>query len=281
VTAIAPPIPAAAPAAPDPVHSPLQIESLVAAIGIEPFVSHTLTKVHGHHAARADKMADEIARKIHLFINRAERAPSAPLPAFNFKRVVSDLDAPVHPDHVEAEIRAFGGAGDLAVQANLVVQRIRAYVQQAIPRRVYMGLQGPEPGEPARSDVARFRRLWVIACDPLSILDDLNEYAVSRDQVKACSEMFPLVWGTFRPIMQAQFVRRAGASGGTYRLPRRKEGILRVLTKQEEPTYPLVRALQAVFAAEAAAMAPQSSAPAPAIKKDAADESTASQRIAD
>ena len=294
MTAIAPPVPAppAAPAPPPPpapavtdpnhaVPNALAVESLVASIGLEPFVSKKFTTVHGHHVTRAEGMHDEITRKIHRFLMRDEPEPAAPLPPFDFKQVAADLEAPVLPEHVQREIAAFGEAGDLALQANLVVQRIRAYVASKVPKRVYMGIFGPEPGDPPRSDVARFRRLWVIACDPLSILDDLNEFNVSRDQVKACSEMFPLVYATFWPIAQAQAVRRDGVEGGTWKISRRKENILRVLTKQEDAKLPLARALQAIFAEDAAAQQPQPPSPSKASgsKDDASSQSTPADRI--
>lgn len=289
MTAIAPPMPEPLPGPPpappvsDPNHAvpdALKVESLVASIGLEPFVTRKFTKVHGHHLERAEGMHAEIARKIHLFMMRSDPEEAAPLPPFDFKQVAADLEAPVLPEHVTREIAAFGEAGDLALQANLVVQRIRDYVAKAVPKRVYMSIFGPEPGDPPKSDVARFRRLWVIACDPLSILDDLNEYNVSRDQVKACSEMYPLVYATFWPIAQAQAVRRAGVEPG-WRLSRRKENILRVLTKQEEPKLALARALQAIFAEDAAAMQPQPAQPSKASgsKDDADSQSTPSDRI--
>jgi hypothetical protein len=255
MTAIPPPAP--------PPPNPYQVESVVAAIGFDAFAGRTLRKVHGHHVSRADKMPDEVTRKIHLFLNREEPAPAAELPPFDFAEVVKQLEAPILPDHVLQEVAAFGEAHDMAIGANLLVQRIRGYLEGKIPKRVYMSLAGPEPGEPPRSDIARFRRLWVIACDPLSILDDLNEYAVSRDQVTAIADLYPTLWASFWPTIQTQLVRRAGVEP-TYRLSRRKESLLRVLVKQEAANYPLTRALQQIFAEEAAALAAAQGNPAQA-----------------
>jgi hypothetical protein len=247
MTAVEPPIPA-----PEPLN-PYKVESAVAAIGMDAFVSRTLRKVHGHHITRAEQMPQEVSRKIHLFLNRTEPAPAADLPPFDFKQVVTDLESEVRPEHVEQEVAAFGEAHDMALAVNLQVQRIRSYLQGKIPKRIHMSLAGPEPGDPPRSDVARFRRLWVIACDPLSILDDLNEFAVSRDQVTGVADLYPTLWASFWPTIQHQLVRRAGVEP-SYRLSRRKENLLRVLVKQEAPNYPLARALQQIFAEDEAAL---------------------------
>jgi len=278
VTAIPPPETAPA--------DPYKVESVVAAIGFDTFASRSLRKVHGHHIERAENMPQEVTRKIHLFLNRDEPADAAELPPFDFDEVVKQLDAPIQPQHVEQEMAAFGEAHTMAIDVNLKVQQIRAYLQSKIPRRVYMSLAGPEPGEPPRSDVARFRRLWVIACDPLSILDDLNEFAVSRDQVTGISELYPALWGSFWPTIQTQLVRRSGVEP-TYRLSRRKENLLRVLVKQEAPSIPLARALQQIFAEDAAALAAAQGNPAQPIKKagatdadPAASAATPAQQIA-
>jgi hypothetical protein len=265
--------------------NPYKVESVVAAIGFDTFASRSLRKVHGHHIDRAENMPQEVTRKIHLFLNRDEPAEAAELPPFDFDEVVKQLDAPIHPQHVEQEMAAFGEAHTMAIDVNLKVQQIRAYLQSKIPRRVYMSLAGPEPGEPPRSDIARFRRLWVIACDPLSILDDLNEFAVSRDQVTGISELYPALWGSFWPTIQHQLVRRSGVEP-SYRLSRRKESLLRVLTKQEAPNYPLARALQQIFAEDEAALQPagnpaQPIAKSPSAKDDpAASQATPAQQIA-
>jgi len=176
------------------------------------------------------------------------------------------------PDHVEQEIAAFGEAHDMAVAANVLVQRIRGYLQAKLPKRVHVTLAGPQPGEPPRSDVARFRRLWVIACDPLSILDDLNEFAVSRDQVTGIADLYPTLWGSFWPTIQTQLVRRAGVEP-TYRLTHRKDSLLRVLTKQEAPNYPLARALQQIFEENEAALNAAKGNPAQPIGKSPATDS--------
>lgn len=279
--AAAPPV-AVAPPPPD----PLAVESLVASIGLEPFVSNKLTRVAQYHGERAAKLQAEIAAKIHRFLNRKEPAPPAELPAFDFADVVKTLDdgseGERDPAHVIREIAAFGEDQDMAVAANLVVQRIKAAVIAKIPRRKRQSLAGPEDVTPPHSDVARFRRFWAVAKNPLSVLDDLNEFALSRDQVEACATLYPLVWGEFFPIAQQQLARRkaqASAKGREWHLTHRKEQLLRVLCKQEAPNVPLGQALQAMFKAQAAEAAQADQAGASAKPGAASNESTAADRI--
>ncbi len=167
---------------------------------------------------------------------------------------------------------------DTAVAANLVVQRIRRYLASNIPRLIRPSLAGPISEPPPPSDMARFRRLWVVACDPLSVIDDLNEFALSRDQVTAFADLYPAVYGTIWPITQQQIARRKTVDP-KYQLTHRKELLLRVLTRQENTTAALGQALQALFAQQQAAAAAGQPVRTARQEKDMANEATASAGV--
>ncbi len=272
MTAIAPPVEAP----PD----PFGVEAIVAAVGIKPFVSKELQRVHGYHVERAGKVKAEIDRKLYRFVQREEPEKDAELPDFEYDEVAAALDAETLPHHVEQQIAAFGEHGETALACQVKVMQITAYLKSKLPRRVHMGLLGPEYSRPPEIDIARFARTWAIACDPLSILDDLNEFAVSRDQVQALNAMFPLIGASLKPATQDALVR-AKTVDPKFVLYRQKETLLRVLTQQEAPNIALGRDIQAMYKAEAAANA----APAPKAKPKKTDEAspsneaTASQRV--
>lgn len=266
MTAIAPP--------PD----PLTVELAVAAVGIRPFVAKELRRVFGYHQDRAQGIPATIDRQIYRFIQRDEPEPTAELPDFDYDEIAGLLDAETLPAHVEAQIAAFGESGDLALAVNLQVQRIVAYLKQKLPRRVHQSLAGPEYTRPPETDIARFARTWAIACDPMSLLDDLNEYAVSRDQVVALGDLYPKIYALFSPSVQTQLARAKSVSP-SFHLMRQKETLLRVLTKQEAPNIALGKAIQAMYAEQAAAAAPQAPPPNNKNAKGADSEATASQRI--
>lgn len=277
VTPEAAPPPPPEPTPPPPAADPYQVESLVAAIGIAPFLEHELTKVHGYHHARASKIGDEIDRKLHLFINRDEREPTAALPPFDFKAVRANIEAEVLPQHMEEVIGAFGDLPDVGLAATQIVERIRQYLAAKVPHRVHQSILGPQEEDPPHSDVARFRRLWAVACDPLSVLDDLNEYALSRDQAGAVADLYPLVWQRMDQGVTNALARKK-AQSPKFRLSIRKENLLRILIKQENVvSMQLGVMLQAQFRKEDAEQAPK---PPQAKKPEGADtESSASDRI--
>lgn len=268
---------ATVPEAPPP--DPFAIECIVAAIGIRPFVSKELQRVHGYHGERAGKVKADIDRKIYRFVQREEPEPTAELPDFDYDEVAALLDAETLPQHVEQQIAAFGEDGETALAVQVKATQMAAYLKGKLPRRVHISLTGPEYSRPPEIDIARFARMWSVACDPMIVLDDLNEFAVSRDMVAALGDLYPAIAATLQPAVQDALVR-AKTVDPKFSLWRQKETLLRVLTKQEAPNIALGKALAAVRAQEAAARKP----PGPAGGKAKSDtgptsESTAVQRI--
>lgn len=269
--------PAAAPPIAPPAADPAQVEALVAAIGIAPFLARNLRKVWMHHMDRAAKVGEEIDRKIYLFINRESPAESAPLSDFNFEEVRADIQRTPTPQHTQDIIDAFGDLPDAGLAATLVYERIQAYLVTKVPKRVHQSIAGPVLETPAHSDLARFRRTWNVACDPLSILDDLNEFALSRDMVQALVDMFPLTWQRMKKGVDDGLTRKKSVELN-YRLTIRKEQLLRILIQDEDVTSKAMGvALQAQFAANAAAAAPKPAKPP--LKTVGGGEASAADRI--
>ncbi len=262
-----------------PAVDPFLAEAIVAVIGIEPFVStEKLKKVHLYHLDRAAKMDDEIDRKLYQFIGSTEREKGADLPPFDFLQVRQWLETVPLPEHTAQIIGAFGEQPDLGLAAQQVAERIQAYLVSKVPHRVHQSIAGATQEMPGHSDVARFRRLWAIACDPLTmILDALNEYGLSRDMARALKEMFPLVWKRVDDGVTSQLGRKKTVTP-KFRLPVRKEQQLRILVQKEDAlSKALGVALQAQFAKEAAEQAPKP--PRAKAKGSASRESSAADRI--
>lgn len=236
-------------------------EALIVVTGIEPFLRHTSRDLGGA-IVRAEKLPETLEAKIYRFINREEREPPTDLPAFDFDETVALIDSkktgpdgtpPVHDD-IDKTLSAFGGQHQMALEVGSHVTRIHAYLDQQVPRRVHIGLDGPHKLPPAQSELYRFRRCWRIASEPLALFDELQEYALSRDQVKCFAEMFPTTFKTLWPTVQRSLVRKRVASE-KWELPRQKEILLRVLCQQEAPSLQLAEALAPVYAAEQQAQA--------------------------
>lgn len=268
MTATPPPGPAIDPA-----------EALIFVTGLEPFLRHTSRDL-GSAIVRSETLPDAIEAKIHLFLGRTEPEPAPELPAVDFKEVTDLLDSPPAPGEIGKTMGAFGGNHTLALDVGQQVTRMVTYLRQQIPRVKHVGLTGPEDLPPPRSEEFRFRRCWRAAVDPGSLFDDLQAFAVSREQVKCFTALFPTIARELWPTIQRALVRKRTQSQA-WRPGRRQEVTLRVLGAQEGPMLTLANALQPIFAEEQAQQNAQQQAQAQKAKAapSQADESTPTGRL--
>lgn len=278
----APPLDPAAPPnlalPPPPPVDPLTAEAMVAVVGIAPFIDKTLRKVHLYHLDRVAKLGDEIDRKLYAFINSDAAAEGAPLVPFDFMTIRDDLMTPPQHEHTTAVIAAFGDLADTGFAAAQIAERVQAYLVGKLPKRERDSIAGVTQEMPPHSDVARFRRLWAVACDPVTtIFQALAEYALSRDMVASFSDLYPLVWKRVDDGITSQLGRKRGVAP-KWTPSVRKEQLLRVLAKRESPSSKALGvAMQAQFKKMAAEAAPK--APQHKTKGSASIESTETDRI--
>lgn len=272
---------------------PMVAEFLAAAIGFEAFARRTLRKVAQYQIDRAAGIPAEIDRRILRFLWRKEPAATAELPDFDFHETAELLTTDARPSQVHQLIDAFEDA-ELGFAVVQVAGRIREQLLARLPRRVRTSLAGDELVEPPRSDMARFARAWAIACDPLAVLVDLNEYALSRDQVAVMAELYPLVYQRIQgreeqpgipgvPGAVRTQIARIKAARPKFTLLRQKESLLAVLLQAPPPGLAVGLALQQMYAADAAAQQQAEARPSPrsrAPKSEGANaESTPAQRV--
>lgn len=225
-------------------------EAIVVVAGLGPFLRHSKRDMNGALAA-AGMLPQTLATKLYQFLNREERAEASDLPSFDLEETATLLETRAHPDDIQKTIAAFGASDQLAIPVGQQVARIAAYVLSKLPRRSHLGLAGPVPLEPATSEFYRFRRLWALATRPLSIFDDLQEFAVSRDQAQSFADMFPATFATLWPQVQLALARKKTVAP-KWQPSRQKELLLRVLCKQEAPSLALAKVLQPIYAQEVA-----------------------------
>jgi hypothetical protein len=255
-------------------------EALIFVTGLEPFLRHTSRDL-GSAIVRSETLPDALEAKIHLFLGRTEPADAADLPPFDFAEVTGLLDAGPAPGDIGKTMAAFGTNHALALDVGQQVTRMAGYLRQQIPRVKHVGLTGPEDLPPPRSEEFRFRRCWRAATDPMSLFDDLQAFAVSREQVKCFTALFPTIARELWPTIQQSLVRKRTQTEGKWKAGRRQEVTLRVLGSQEGPMLTLAHALRPVFAEEQAQQNAQKQAQQQRATSgpSQADESTAVGRL--
>lgn len=276
---VLPPTPEdAAQLAPPPVAAvdPYTVETTVAAVGLPKFLDGSLRRLFLHHVERASGMADEIDRKVYRFLGLSEPDPGEPLPDFDFETARELVKAEPTPQQTTDVIDAFAAYPDLGLAAVQVYERVQKYLRDKMPHRAHRSILWLDEDVPAPSEIARWRRLWMVAADPMWVLDSLGEFAVSRGMVQALRDMYPLIWARVDKAVTDQLTRKK-AQQPNFRLSVRKENMLRVLIQQETvQSRALGAAMQEMFAAKASALAQKQPARVP---KGGAKETSAADAI--
>ena len=273
--------------APQPIE-PFLVQCTVAAVGLDKFLDQTFRRLHLYHVEDAARVPDTIDRRLYQFLGRAEFADPKDLPPFDFDAVRDVVKTAPAPNHVADVIAGFGEHHELGLACVRFAETAQQYLRANLPVRARQTLAGAAEDVPQHSEVARFRRTWVVACDPMRLLDDLDANCLARGMVQACRDLYPLVWDRFdrhedpqagieAAGLTPQIHRKLSAQPG-YQITVRKDQLLRVLTQQEDAgSRALSSALQAVYAAQQPAQVP----PAKPGKKTAGSivESSAADRI--
>lgn len=243
----------------------LDVESLFAAIGLGPILAAKPT-LHKYQLQRAAKTPEELRRRILRFVASDTFAEAKDVPAFDYDevlRLVSQAQREGGVAHLDdAQARALVAvapadmADDLAVQAN----RILAWANPLIPRDSRPAVIGARPEEPDAHSTADFRRVWQVAIDPWSVLDDLEDGSLSDDQVAALMINYPQFYGELRQAITEEMGAMEGRRGKKWEPLPQKAALLATIMQTQSMDLELAGAVQAMYAQQPNATPPVSAA---------------------
>lgn len=183
--------------------------------------------------------------------------------------VLELLSGPLTDERIEENLSSIDDQA-AAEALGAALGRAWGYAQSIVPRRTMTTLVGLESVPPGGLEVARFRRLYQIADDPLVALDDLSRGRLSGDQVGAFAAAYPGLYAEATRLVGGELARQRGELPN-WQPSRLLAGQLRTLLRQ-----PPDLSMQAVFASQKPAPRER---PAPAAV-DRSAEMTSQQRIA-
>lgn len=233
---------------------PLLGEVATAAIGIDSILRGKASYGLGKEGI-AGSLPTNLARLVGAYIRRTEPAPLSELPEFDYQDVSALLANAGKPEQGQRLQEAIGDP-ELGGAVEETATRIIETLQQALPARTVETLTGSVPVPPSAQELAKFRRAWQVAVDPLVVLRDLNEDAMSLDQVQALEAMYPTLYALIKPAV-VKTVADEKAKRPSWEPGYRKESRLRVLLQlpRAESLMSDVQALYAQSKAEAPAAA--------------------------
>lgn len=227
----------------------LGAEAALVAIGLESVVDGTLTWGVGKSEVAA-ALPGQIRRIMSKFLQSDETPDVAALPAFDLKKAQKILNKkPIldekHADAIAERITNAGLAMTLAADAS----RILNWLSSQLPRSASMTAMGPQSDPIPRSEVAKFARVWSVGMDPLIVVRDLAEGALSLDMVQAIEVCYPNLFNMIRGIMENLLASLRVRKGEKYQLPMRKDRMVSLLQGQgSDMSVPLAQDFQAMYA---------------------------------
>lgn len=245
-------------------------EALAATIGAEAFLFGDVKLTQGIQN-RAAGMDHTIDRMVFEAMNsEPEKVPEIPL---DYKAVGKALADTGNREQVKSFHDAFMTEDpNLAAHVQETAGRVIRYLADRYPRRVRPGIVAT-PSEPSGVELARFKRLWAVACNPLHVCEALGRGNLSRDMVRSVEDLYPSVYAAIRMgVLKA--ISRIKARRTSWEPARNLDLQLRVLMQADTITPQLAAEI------DAAGLAPQAAPPPTGKAVNSGDMQTTGQRIA-
>ncbi len=167
----------------------MEVEPILAALGVEPFLRDTPARILNVHLRAATEMGDTAYGIIRDSVADKGFAPVPTMPPFDYD-AVRDMVAQDTTLDIMTQ-RAADIDSDLMEELAPHIGRVLEYLKLKLPSVTIKTLTGDKPAEPSDTAVARFRRTWRVANRPLSVLEDMAAGIVTRNQVRDLVAMYP------------------------------------------------------------------------------------------
>lgn len=235
-------------------------DALLAVTGVRAILGGKPKRITVADKDKAEMLPREIRRACRRFLDDPQGKPRA-VPSqkpFDYQKALDSItaviaeetgDPSVSQKHVEAIMNAFRGQdNELAVQYANAAKRVLLYLQSVMPVRVETMMARSYSLDPSDAEVARFRRAFDIANDPLVVLRDMEYGMLIPDQVTHLKAMYPQGHEAVKAAMEFGW-GQAMARKKSWRLSYRRDRQVQILFETDTTPPGLASELQANYAA--------------------------------
>lgn len=241
--------------------APVSAEALLAATGIREILSGEPGRITMGDKGRAEMLPREIRRSLARFVAEDDGPQKVgKMQKFDYgwaldhiTEVIAVSDDPAAPPSLRPELLEDISAGfrpedhDLAAGYLALVQKVIPYLQAILPVSTETSSARTTNFDPSDTEIARFRRAFDVANDPMVILRDMEQGILVGDQVQHFEALYPdLFEGTKATLGLA--MADALAKKKSWKLPYRKERIVQLIYGTDTMSAALQADLQASFA---------------------------------
>jgi hypothetical protein len=228
----------------------LDLESLFAAVGLGPILAGTPSLNKGT-LRQAANLPRELRKRVLRFMSSDAFQPAHDMPEFDYDQVLRLVSQGKLDDAQGRALVAAVPDHDLARDLSGFAGKIFVWANPILPRDTQPGLVGPLPSTPGVGSIADFRRVWQVALDPMSVLDDLEDGSLADDQVMALALLYPAIYGELKQaIVDQDAVMRARRK--TWEPAPQKAALLQMIRGEQQFDPELAAAVQQMYAQEQA-----------------------------
>lgn len=177
-----------------PTPSGISGDALLAVTGIKHVIEHNPRRITMADKDRAEMLPREVRRAVRRFLDDEQGLPKR-VPhraAFDYRWALNHLSVALESKHAEAVAEMFKqGDNELAVQYIASARRCVEYLQGKLPIRTEQTMAQTVNVDPSDTEIARFRRAFEIADDPMIILSDMEYGILVPDQVDHLEALYP------------------------------------------------------------------------------------------
>ena len=212
------------------VPPPITGEALMAVTGIRHVLDQRPKRITVSDKDRAEMLPREIRRSVRRFVDDdggPKKIPKAR--KFDYEWALDRLTKAMEPKHLEAIAAMFRPEdASLAAEYMVAVQRVVKYLQDILPIRVEETMAKSINFDPSDTEIARFRRAFDVADDPMVVMRDLELGILVSDQVKHLAVLYPDGYALIKERM-ASGMAEAMARKKSWSLPWRRDRLVQVL----------------------------------------------------
>jgi hypothetical protein len=237
----------------------LEEESMLAALGLARILDGT-AKLWKYRLQDAAALPQRIRTRVLKFMASDKLRDAVDLPAFDYADVLKRFQEGQTDEQAAALLAAVPDpdlATEMAARANVMLGKLEA----ALPRPTRGDEFGAGEVDPDPGTLADFRRVWQVACDPMAVLDDLEDGSLSPDQVIALAELYPAIYQEMRLATKDALATMQARRGPKWEMPTRKAQLLGVLMQQDATDPEMAAAVQQIYAQDAQQQAAQAPKP--------------------
>lgn len=239
----------------------LETEAIFAAIGLHAILD-AKPRLGKGKLIEASMLGKKLRRRLTRFLGTDDFTDAAEMPDFDYGKVLEQVSEAQIPNQ-EQTAALFAAVPDpeLAQDLGLMLDRICNAANGLIPREPPNPITDQPVEDPEPAATIDFRRFWQIACDPMTVLTDLEDGSLIDDQVISLSQLYPAIYDEIKQAI-TETIAKLVAARGTYWEPMPTKGAL-IATMRQQDIFDadLATELQKAYAAEEAAQ--EQAAPPP------------------